>query len=78
MPFEDRDAVDLKNRMRPLTRVVLRVFGRRLNRDLFYPVLGRAYERGVINSHQLHALHHHFDPTQSGAVGQVIVPGQDR
>ncbi len=69
--FDPLDATDLVQRMPMLTRVLLKVFRRRLNRDLFSPLLCRAYERSEITSHQLHALHHHFDPTQTGVIGKV-------
>jgi hypothetical protein len=62
---------DIARRMPMLTRVVLLLFARRLNRDVFYPVLARAKERGVIDSRQWHELHADFDPTQRGAVGLV-------
>jgi hypothetical protein len=74
MVFHPADARDLVERMPWLTRLVLRCFGRRLNRDLFSPVLNRAYERRVISSQQLHELHRHFDPTQRGTVGRAVAP----
>lgn len=55
-----------------LTRLLLRVFARRLNREVFNPIIARAHERGIINSHQLHELLVDFDPTQQGAVGLAI------
>jgi sterol desaturase/sphingolipid hydroxylase (fatty acid hydroxylase superfamily) len=54
-----------------LTRMLMRVFRRRLNRDVLSRLMNRCYERGVINSHQLHAIHHHMDPTQSGYIGKL-------
>jgi hypothetical protein len=62
---------DLVHRIPLFTRLILRLFRRRLNRDVFYPVLGRAYETGAIDWRQLHELHHHFDPTQHGVVGRA-------
>lgn len=71
MEFDALDGKDIRNRMRPMTRLILRLFRRRLNADLLSPVILRAYERGLINSHQMHALAHHFDPTQKGTIGLV-------
>lgn len=34
--------------------------------------LCRAYERGLINSRQMHALAAEFDPTQGGRVGRLV------
>lgn len=67
--FDPFDALDITRRMPLFTRILLWFFGRRLNRDLFSPVLCRAHERQEISSRQLHALAHHFDPTQRGTVG---------
>lgn len=64
MGFDRLDSKDLAVRMSWLTWVLVRMFGRRLNRELLYPVIGRAYERGVINSQQFHELAKQFDPTQ--------------
>lgn len=69
--MHDVDVRDILERMPWFTRLIVRVFGRRLNSGLFYPVLGRAYEHGLINSQQLHALHSQFDPTQAGVVGRA-------
>jgi hypothetical protein len=62
---------DIATRMPRVTRFLLWLFARRLNRDVFYPVVARAHERGVINSYQLHEVLADFDPTQRGAVGFV-------
>jgi hypothetical protein len=53
-----------------LTRVIVRAFRRPLNR-LIYRIVARAYERGQINSHQMHSLLAQFDPTQQGVFGQM-------
>lgn len=73
-PYHDLDANDIVQRMSFWTRAVLWAFGARLNRELFYPVLGRCHERGMINSRVLHCVHHHFDPTQNGVVGRIRLP----
>lgn len=69
--FDSLDAQDLQRRVSWFTWVLLLFFARRLNRELFSPVLNRARERGVITSRQLHELHHQFDPTQRGVVGRI-------
>jgi hypothetical protein len=71
--LEDRllHARDINSRMSLLTKLLLRVVARRLNRELFAPVILRACERGVINSYQMHELCADFDPTQRGVVGFV-------
>jgi len=51
-------------------RVLLRVVRRQVNRVASRIVL-RAYERGVINSHQMHHLCAQFDPTQNGVMGKL-------
>lgn len=53
-----------------LTRLVVRLFARRFNRVASRIIL-RAYERGVINSQQMHVLCAQFDPTQAGVVGSL-------
>lgn len=69
--FDVHDSKDIQGRMSWFTALLLRLFARRLNRDLFFPVLGRAHERGIITSRQLHSLHSQFDPTQRGVVGRI-------
>lgn len=69
--FDALDVRDLVERTPLMTRILVRVFRRRLNRDVFSPLVNRAYERGVISSHQLHVIHHQMDPTQRGFVGQL-------
>lgn len=69
MTFDRLHSRDVVSRIPWFTRLVIRLFARRLNRALFSPVLTRAYEQGIINSEQLHELHSQFDPTQSGVVG---------
>lgn len=63
---------DVARRAGFVTRVVLRVFGRRLNREVFSPTLCRLHETGVIDSRVMHATAHHFDPTQRGVVGTIV------
>lgn len=67
--FHPLDATDIPAKMPRVTRIVLRLFGRRLNRDVFAPLLGRAHERQEISSRQLHVLAAQFDPTQGGVMG---------
>ena len=68
-PLDAKDMAQLRHIDRPwLTRLVVKLFARRFNR-IASSVLCRAYERGVINSHQMHALAAQFDPTQRGVVG---------
>lgn len=62
-------SIDLAGRMPFSTRILLALFGRRLNRDVFSPIVNRAYSRGAINSKALHEIARDFDPTQPGAVG---------
>lgn len=62
-------SIDLAARCSFGTRVLLCMFGRRLNREVFSPVVNRAYQRGVINSKAMHDLCADFDPTQPGTVG---------
>lgn len=71
MGISDQDAKDIVRRMSLITRWLLWLFRRRLNRELFSPLLNRAYERRVISSEQLHALHHHCDWTQNGVMGSL-------
>ncbi len=71
MPFHTLDPKDLIGKMSPVTRLLLHVFRRRLNHELMSPFLCRAHERGVINSHQMHEMAKHFDPTQKGLIGQL-------
>ena len=52
------------------TRLIVRAFRRPLNR-LIYRIIARAYERGHIDSSQLHLLLKQFDPTQSGVFGRI-------
>lgn len=52
------------------TRLIVRLFRRPLNR-LVYRIIARFYERGQINSHQLHMLLAQFDPTQQGVFGRM-------
>lgn len=66
-----RHAQDIVARMPLFTRVLLRIFARRLNRDVFFPIVARAHERGVIQSYQLHEILADFDPTQKSVVGFV-------
>ena len=67
--FDKLDAPQMAQTTSRMTRWIIRLFGRRLNREIFSRVCNRAYERGVINSHQLHEIHHQFDPTQDGLIG---------
>ena len=53
-----------------VTRLVVRLFRRRFN-AVANRILLRAYERGVINSKQMHFLAAQFDPTQDGVVGSL-------
>ena len=69
--LDDLDVAQLVSRMPWWFRFAVRSIRRPLNRWLFYPVLGRAYERGKINNAQLHVLHAQFDPTQDGVIGRV-------
>jgi len=69
--FDKFDGPQMAQTTPQFTRFLLRLFARRLNRDVFYRVLARGYERGVINSAQLHTLHSQFDPTQNGLVGLI-------
>jgi hypothetical protein len=71
MKFDRWHAKDIASKMPWFTRLLLRLFARRLNRGLFSPLLNRAYSLGYINSEQLHVLHSQLDPTQDGVVGLV-------
>lgn len=51
-------------------RLIMRCTRRCWNR-LIARVLCRAYQHGIINSHQLHVLTREFDPTQDGTVGRL-------
>lgn len=73
-PLEDKleklDVAQIVHTTPVGTRLIVRLFRRPLNR-LIYRIIARAYERGVINSHQLHALLAQFDPTQRGVFGSL-------
>jgi len=69
--FDPLDAQEMAQKTPLLTRWLLRAFRRRLNRDVLSRLMNRAYEWGVINSHQLHEIHHHMDPTQNGFIGRI-------
>lgn len=69
--WDELDGRDMADRCSWVTRLILLVFGRRLNRDVFFAVLGRALERGIIHNHQFYILHRQFDPTQKGLVGLI-------
>lgn len=57
------------------TRVIVRLTARRWNKIIASTLL-QHHEIGAINSHQLHALAHEFDPTQStGRVARIIAGG---
>ncbi len=59
----------LLGRTNRMSNVILRLTHRVWNREISR-LLCRAYERGVINSQQLHTLAGMFDPTQDHAVGR--------
>lgn len=58
-------------------RIIL-LWTRRVWNRLIARVLCRAYENGVINSHQLHVLAREFDPTQDGTVGRLPKSSEPR
>lgn len=62
---------DVVSRASWVTRLLLRTFARRLNREVFSPTLNRLHETGRIDSRVLHEAHRHFDPTQDGVVGRL-------
>ncbi|HEX4347584.1 MAG TPA: hypothetical protein VHZ73_08430 [Vicinamibacterales bacterium] len=66
--MDDLDIRDIATRTPWFTRIVVRIFGRRIN-AVASRVLCRAHERGVIDAHQLHVLAKQFDRTQSGVFG---------
>lgn len=68
--MRDLDIAQMVNTTPLLTRLLFRLHGRRFNRVASRVVL-RAYERGVINSAQMHLLCSQFDPTQNGVVGRM-------
>lgn len=73
-PKEDKmdklDVVQIVQTTPLVTRIVWRLFARRLN-VFVYRIIARAYERGKINSTQMHLLLAQFDPTQRGVVGSL-------
>lgn len=73
--FDVHDVKDMQRGVSWLTGLLLRLFARRLNREVFYPVLARAHERRIITSRELHSLHSQFDPTQRGLVGRIYRDG---
>jgi hypothetical protein len=50
-----------------MSKIILKLTHRLWNREISR-ILCRAYEDGVINSHQLHAMTAKFDPTQKHSV----------
>ena len=68
--MRDFDVAQIVSSTPFLTRVIVRLFRRRFN-NVTNRVVCRAYERGVINSPQMHFLAMQFDPTQDGVVGRM-------
>ena len=68
MTTADSDSVDIVSKTPKITRLVVKLFGWRIN-SVASRILGRAYERGHINSQQYHVLARQFDPTQTGVFG---------
>ena len=69
--YDKLDCAELACRQPWTVKLLIRLFGRLINRFASSVIL-RAYERGVINSHQLHSILKMFDPTQDGAVGLIV------
>lgn len=68
--LEQLDVAQIVQTTPLVTRLVVRLFKRPIGR-LANRIIARAYERGVINSRQLHILLKQFDPTQPGVVGSM-------
>lgn len=66
--FDKFDAPQMAQTTPLRYRIFVKVFGTPINR-VVARVLARGYERGVINSVQLHSLAAMFDPTQLGLIG---------